>query len=445
MEKILFAVIYLSFLLLFTVLYNKSKDSLMKILSSLFFIIINFIFYKKFKKCFSEYKFKNEKELKEKIKQKEELKKEGFNKIIYQDKICSTTYNIKNKFKNLFGIFFKMDDKKDNNFKIYKSKKIKTFSLQEGDAEKIIFLKDGRLAFAINDSLNSILIYNIDNYSIDLKIDNLDNRVKDLIQTKTGNIIISLNSGFILVIKLTSTSYEIIQKIEAHDQTVEKTIEIKDGRLISCSKDKKMKIWRYNNNQYILEKILCLERTMKNDFYVNEPGVRCCFFSSDDYTDFYRIDNILELNKNIIVSTPNPEGPIIFWNVKEFEIICQIKDFYDDILFHLKKLSNKLFILGGVEYIYLFSSLKYNLINRIKINSIIRSICCLPDGSILTGHQEGKIRQYNLINNELKFVGEKKYHNGWVKDIIHLKEDLIISSSEDKVINIYKNKNNFYW
>ena len=78
-------------------------------------------------------------------------------------------------------------------------------------------------------------------------------------QTKNGNIIASLSWGFILVIKLTSTSYEIIQKIKAHDKTVEKTIEIKDGRLISCAKDKKMKIWKYFNNQYILENILCLK------------------------------------------------------------------------------------------------------------------------------------------------------------------------------------------
>ena len=366
--------------------------------------------------------------------------------MIYQDKIYTRTHNIKNKLKNLMSMFFKMINKKDNNFKINKLKKIKTFSLQVGAAEKILLLKDGRLAFAIYDGLNSILIYNTENYSIDLEIDNLDNKVKDLIQSKTGNIIISLISGFILVIKLTSTSYEIIQKINAHNQTLEKTIEIKDGRLISCSDDKKMKIWKYNNNQYILENILCLKMPMKEEVYIDQPGLRCCnFFSSCEYSDFYRIDNILELRNNIIVSTPNIEGPIIFWNIKKFELICQIKDFYIDLLLHLKKLSNKLFILGGVKYLYLFSSLKYNLINKFEINTICRSICCLPDGSILTGHKDGKMRQYSLINNELKFVGEKKYHNDWIIDIIQLKEDLIISSSDDKTNNIYKNKNNCNW
>jgi len=46
-----------------------------------------------------------------------------------------------------------MDDKTDNNFKIHKSKKIKTISHHIGVVEKIILLKDGRLAFAFYGNL----------------------------------------------------------------------------------------------------------------------------------------------------------------------------------------------------------------------------------------------------------------------------------------------------
>jgi len=442
MEKRLFVVICLSFLLLFTILFNELIDSLIKILSSLFLIIINFIFYIKFKRCFSE--DKNKKELKVKINQKEELKKNGFNIINYQDKIYETINNIKNKFNNLLSIFFKMDDKKDNNFKIYKSKKIKTISPHTGIVEKIILLKDGRLAFAIYHRPISILIYNADNFSIDLKIDNLDNSIEDLMQTKTGNIIASLLRGLILVIKLTSTSYEIIQKFRAHEETVEKTIEIKDGRLISCGGDKKMRIWKNNNNQYIYENILYLEKAMKEKSYIREQGFICCFMRRD-YNEFHSIDDILELKNNVIVSISNEDSLIIFWNIKNLEIICQIKNWYIYGLNKLKKLSNNLFIIGGEEYLYLFSSLNYKLINKIEIYSKCVNICCLSDGKILTGHKDGKIRQYNLINNELKLIGEKKCHNGLIKDIIQLKEDSIISCSDDKEVNIYKNKYHFFW
>ena len=116
-----------------------------------------------------------------------------------------------------------------------------------------------------------------------------------------------------------------------------------------------------------------------------------------------------------------------------------------DSLNILKKFSNKLFIIGGSIYLYLFSSLNYKLISIIYIDSNCESICCLSDGNILTGHEDGKIRQYNLINNELKFIEEKKYHNDSINDIIQLKKDLVISCSYDKNTNIYKNKSNFFW
>jgi len=453
MDKRLFIFIYLSFiLLLFSVLFNKSIESQIKILSSLSFIIITFIFYIKIKKRFLEDKSKNEKELIEIIKKKEELKKEVFNNINYQDNKYSTINNIKNEFKNLLGLFFKIDDKNDNNFKIHKSKKIKTISYHTGDVEKIILLKDGRLAFAFYDELASILIYNTDKYSIDLKIDKINKRITDLMQTKNGNIIASLTFGFILVIKLTSSSYEIIQKIKAHEETVEKTIEIKDGRLISCAEDNKMKIWKYNNNQYILENILCLKKSKKvleKEAILEKRALRFCgcyFGMSNVYNEFYSIDDILELKNNIIVSIPDGKDPIIFWNIKELEIICQIeKELYFDSLNILKKFSNKLFIIGGRRYLYLFSSLNYKLISIINIDSNCKSICCLSDGNILTGHEDGKIKQYNLINNELKFIGEKKYHNNSINDIIQLKKDLVISCSYDGNTNIYKNKSNFFW
>ena len=457
MDKRLFMVIYLSFLLLlFSVLFNKLNSIQIKILSSLLFIIINFIFYIKFKKCFSEDISKKEKELMEKILTEskeniEELIKKGFIKINYQDKIDATTNNIKNKFKNLLDIFFKTDDKKDNNFKIYKSKKIKTIPHNTGVIDKIILLKDRRLAFAIYEypeNLNSILIYNTDNDSIDLKIDNLDSRVKDLMQTKNGNIIASLTLGFILVIKLTSTSYEIIQIIKAHDETVEKTIETKDGRLISCAEDKKIKIWKCNNNQYILDNILSLKKskkTLKKEAEDRKFSYCCILREINKYDEFYSIDDIIELKNNIIVSISYGRGPIIFWNIKELEIICQNKEINFDSIYKLKKLSNKLFIIGGRSYLYLFSSLNYKLISIINIDSNCESICCLSDGSILTGHEDGKIRQYNLINNEFNFIGEKQYHNYSITDIIQLKKDLVISRSFDKIIIIYKNKCNIFW
>jgi len=103
-----------------------------------------------------------------------------------------------------------------------------------------------------------------------------------------------------------------------------------------------------------------------------------------------------------------------------------------------KKLSEKIIIVGGEENIYLISVEKYNILNKYNINSGCYSICAFLNGIILTGHYNGYIRQYNLINDELKFIGEKKMHNDRIRVITLLKDNFIFSGSDDHKINIYK-------
>jgi WD40 repeat protein len=95
-------------------------------------------------------------------------------------------------------------------------------------------------------------------------------------------------------------------------------------------------------------------------------------------------------------------------------------------------------VVGGKKYSYLFSIVNYNLTSKIEIDSQCYSICCLSDGTILTGHENGYIKQWNLNNNELKLIGEKKVHDDEIRVISQLKNDLILSGSCDKKINIYK-------
>ena len=63
--------------------------------------------------------------------------------------------------------------------------------------------------------------------------------------------------------------------------------------------------------------------------------------------------------------------------------------------------------------------------------------CYLYDWSILT-HENGYIKQWDLNNNEWKLIGEKKVHDDRIRVISQLKNDLILTGSEDKKINIYK-------
>ena len=89
----------------------------------------------------------------------------------------------------------------------------------------------------------------------------------------------------------------------------------------------------------------------------------------------------------------------------------------------------------------MFECLKY------LINSDYYIVFYLYDGSILTGHENGYIKQWDLNNNELKLIGEKKVHDGEIRVISQLKNDLILSGSYQKIniywinINFIKNSN----
>ena len=211
--------------------------------------------------------------------------------------------NIYEKSEKFISFYNKEDNKiNDNNkinikkFNILNNKISNTLNYHKDAVNQIILLKDGRIASSSNDK--SIIIYNKEDYSIQLQIKNLDSYVYNIIQGSNDYIFASIENGTISIFKLTSlTSYQNIQNIKAHNNHVRKIIELKDGRYVSCSYDKTIKIWKFNNNELILDKTL------------NQDN---------------QISSIMELKENEIISTPNGNSSIIFWNINELKIISQI-------------------------------------------------------------------------------------------------------------------------
>ncbi len=295
-------------------------------------------------------------------------------------------------------------------FNILNSNISNTFNFHSDYINQIILLKDGRIASSSNDK--SIIIYNKINYSIQLQIKNLDDCVYNIIQGSNDNIYASIGNGTISIFKLTSlTTYEKIQTFKIHNDRVRKIIELKDGRFASCSKDKTIQIWEFNNNELIIYHI----------------------FNQDN-----SISCILESNENEIISTPEGNGSINFWNINESLIISKISKIECNWSWNnLKKSLNDIIIVGGIKYIYLINN--YDLINKIEIKNDCYSLCCLNNGNILTGHGNGYIKQWNLDNNELKFIEEKKVNDNYaIRVISQLKNDLISSGSNTSIINLYK-------
>ena len=282
-----------------------------------------------------------------------------------------------------------------------------TLNYHTDSVNQIILLQDERIASCSEDK--SIIIYNKEDYSIQLQI-NLDGYIYNIIQGNNGYIFASIAGGIISIIKLTSlNSYEIIQNFKPHNKRVNKIIELKDGRYVSCSSDKTIKIWTFNNNELILDNTL----NQNNE-----------------------ISSIIEFKENEITSIPEGNSSIIFWNINELKVISQINQIECNYgVNNIKKLLNDIIIVGGKKFIYLINN--YELINKIEINSECYSICYLNDGSILTGDKKGYIKKWNLNNYELKLIEENKVHDNSILVISQLKDGLLLSGSEDTKINIY--------
>ncbi len=299
-------------------------------------------------------------------------------------------------------------------FNIKNSKIYKTLDKHKDTVNQIILLKDGRIASSSNDQ--SILIYNKEMDNVELTI-NLESNVLNIMQSNDGYIFASLDSGSISIFKLnTLNSSQLIESVEEHKKLVSKIIQIKDGRFISCSYDKTIKIWNFLNEK------LTLNKSLDED---NE------------------ISSIMEYKENEIISTPYGEGSIIFWNVNESKIIEQINKTKSNKQIKcnwdwniIEKINENTVIVGGKHFIYLIKN--YKLVIDIDMNSYCYCLCYLSYGNILTGHDNGTIKEWEFRNNELKCIGEKKVHDKLISVIYEIKNNFLLSGSQDKKINIYK-------
>ena len=249
---------------------------------------------------------------------------------------------------------------------------------------------------------------------IQLSIKNLKSNVLNIMQSNEGYIFASLDSGSILIFKLiSSNSYQLIQDIKkGHDDRVTKIIQIKDGRFISCSNDKTIKIWNFLNKQLILDKTL---------YKYKETG----------------ISSIIEFKENEIISTPYKLGSIVFWSLQESKIIEKINNIKCDWDWNIiEKINEDTIIVGGRKSLYLIKN--YKLVIDINMDSNCYCICYLSNGDILTGHYNGNIKEWKLINNELQFIGEKKVHDKLISVIYEIKNNFLLSGSQDKKIMFIK-------
>ena len=282
--------------------------------------------------------------------------------------------------------------------------------------------------------LKSLLIENKEiflngGFSREIKIyDNNFNMIQNILNPKDSNIIYfsikdennfatcSLNNKIKTWKKtLIKNEYSfILNKIinKAHYYLINQIKYCLNGNIISCSEDETIKIWEENNN--------------------NEYQCVTILINGFD------IHSILLLeDKNILISSGY--NGTKFWNLNNYEFIIYIKNAICKLNKSLKRIDKNRIIVGGDDdgIIKIISINERNIIKEIKNGFMCLTICVIENKEIfLTGGFSREIKIYKSNNYECIQI-LNNVHNDEIYGINKLKNDIIVSYGEDKIIKIW--------
>ena len=261
-------------------------------------------------------------------------------------------------------------------------------------------LNDKRLAVGGASSILYIISKN--DYNIDLQINNNKEYLFKINQLKNNNIILAFNSGDMMIIDINQNNYKIIQKFEkAHNDDIYNIIELKNSKdLISCSLDKSLKIWSYDNK-------------------------------SEEYNEICKIDedceilNILEIKENEIIYDNASKKTIKFYNIKDKKVNNKINDLELIEWNNNFILLNNKVIIGGKKKIYFIDINSYTKEKEINFDNGIYSIIKFKDNLLMIGDDKGNISSFDINGNNLKFI----------KKIIHKKKIYTMVKFNGKLVS----------
>ena len=297
-------------------------------------------------------------------------------------------------------------------------KKTTTIKEHRNIVYQISLFPNGRFASISADCC--IKIFNT-NYTLFLTIKDAHlNHIYTLLVIDDYNFITCSNDKSIKRWSFNEDKIYILEEIknEAHSKGITKIIffTTKDLKnyLISCSYDKTIKIWEKKNNtneentqNYIIKKILTGHKET--------------------------IRSILQLNENILVS--GGDDGIKTWDIKTFQKILSIQkcDCYSRN--SLVKYSNKIIIVGGSnEKLSIVDVYLGIIINSIKSFSNIWSILVIENGLIITGSEDKDLRIFEINKNEISFLNDfKSVHNDTICCVTQIKNSIALGSGDGSI------------
>ena len=320
------------------------------------------------------------------------------------------------------------------NNKLINNNVYKIFGREDNYIFSMNILKDGRLIASIEEK---IIIFNKNDFSVDLEIDEFNSTIYYFTVVDNDRIIAS--SGKIYIIKLLDKNkYEIIQTIKSEqldDSNYLKIIQIKNNNLLLGSywnglDANLIEVYKYNNEkqEYIFFK------NIENFFEKNNSGI-----------------NLITINNETeLVCSNNSDGKIIFLDIPSFNINLIIKNiniesFSTSMIYDEK--NNLLFACG--EGILVFDTKKHKILCYFNLDINTVSIYLKSNGNILIGtygNSNSKLNNniedaifeinYSKERNDMKVLNLNEYNVASLA-ITELFDGKIATANIDS-INIWK-------
>lgn len=275
----------------------------------------------------------------------------------------------------------------------------------------LCFLKDGRFATCSDD--DKIKVFDPNTYECTLTLVGHSSSINYISTLENGLIVSGSSDDQIKIWEISETEYKCLKTLKGHTRGVLKVIKLSKNRICSCSDDKTIKIWSSTTYE--------------------------CIKTLYGHTDY--IWSVIELkNKKYIVSgNGESDNTLRFWNNETYENEREINNVKCCGSNSLIELTNGKIVVGGSKIISVVNSTTFKVEKYIEIQEEgnIWSLIELSDFKILFGLSNGKIFHCSL--KESKILGWKEdAHTKGVKGMCILKNDRLISFSEDKLIKIWK-------
>ena len=297
--------------------------------------------------------------------------------------------------------------------------------LNEIDNKNIVYSIIITKKFLITSEINSLKIFDINNYKLVKILDNNDTDPDENIIiyiTLLKNLNLAYSKGnFVKILNI--ENFE-IKSLKGHSQIVIYVCELKNNNLASSSFDQTIIIWENKNNNYEIYKIL--------------KGHK------------YEVSPLIEINNNLLVSSSFNEKIIKIWDLNYYinisSIECLCSGWAETILLY-----NKNYLIIAGLGLYILDLIHYKILKHFKIedNMYIKFIKKVNNIVYLTGEGSkislpGILIQWKIIK-KLEWVQEKKItiHDLGINSILFLDNyNIMITGSNDCKIKIWKKKQN---